>query len=177
MKKSLQAGQDDGEHLPAVAFLREKGIPFSLFTHARPPRSLEEAALERGQAPEQVVRSILFRVSEGIFVMVLAAGPGQIAWGKLRHYLGSARITMATHDEVLERTGSLPGAVSPLGLPEPMRILADNRLLDHETVSLGSGMRGTAILIQPDDLILAIPSIEFGDFLVDPNRQGVSDEA
>lgn len=97
--------------------------------------------------------------------MVLAAGPAQISWLKLRHYLGYSRLTMASHAEVLQMTGSSPGAVSPFGLPVPLRILADHNVLRQDTLSLGSGVRGTAIIIESQTLIKAIPAIEFGDFI------------
>jgi len=56
---------------PATRTLDLLGIPYWLFEHPRPPESLEQAARERGQTPGQVVRSILFRLSEGQFAMAL----------------------------------------------------------------------------------------------------------
>lgn len=97
--------------------------------------------------------------------MVLVAGPVQISWQTLRHYLGVFRLTMASHDEVLQITGSRPGAVSPFGLPAPLRILADQNVLRQDVLSFGSGVRGIAIIIKSETLIKAIPAIEFGDFI------------
>jgi prolyl-tRNA editing enzyme YbaK/EbsC (Cys-tRNA(Pro) deacylase) len=54
-------------------------IPYRLFRHAGPIESLEQAARERGQQPEQVVRSILFRLEKDKYLMLLAAGPAQIS--------------------------------------------------------------------------------------------------
>lgn len=160
-----QNGSDDLADFPAAIFLLERNLPFSVFRHSLPPKSIEQAASERGQSLNQVVRSILFKTPTGEFVMVLIAGPAQISWLKLRHYLGHSRLTMASQDEVLQMTGSLPGAVSPFGLPLPLRILADHNVLLQDTLSLGSGIRGTAIIIKSDILIKAIPAIEFGDFI------------
>ncbi|NPV77103.1 MAG: YbaK/EbsC family protein [Anaerolineae bacterium] len=160
-----QTGSDDLADIPAVIFLRERNLPFSVFRHTSPPSSIEQAAFERGQSSDQVIRSILFKIPTGEFVMVLAAGPAQISWLKLRHYLGYSRLTMASHAEVLQMTGSSPGAVSPFGLPVPLRILADHNVLRQDTLSLGSGVRGTAIIIESQTLIKAIPAIEFGDFI------------
>ena len=72
---------------PVTRALDEKGIDYRFFVHPGPIRSLEQAARERGHRPEQVVRSILFRLGEAEFVMVLVAGPGQISWPDLRKYL------------------------------------------------------------------------------------------
>jgi prolyl-tRNA editing enzyme YbaK/EbsC (Cys-tRNA(Pro) deacylase) len=126
--------------------------------------SLEQAAGERGESPGQVIRSILFRVGEGNFVMVLMAGPSQISWPALRNHLGQSRLTMASEAEVLEATGYRTGAVSPLGLPRPMRILADESVFIPEEISIGSGERGTAVILRSADLKRALGEVEIGQF-------------
>jgi Cys-tRNA(Pro) deacylase len=110
------------------------------------------------------VRSILFRLAKGEYLMVLMAGPGQINWKKLRHYLGTNRLTMADKDEVLRVTGYPRGAVAPVGLATPLKILVDRSVLEEETISMGSGVRGTGIILQSADLLKAIDNYEIGDF-------------
>jgi Cys-tRNA(Pro) deacylase len=140
------------------------GIPHQVFVHKGPLRSVEQAAAERGQRPEQVVRSILFRLAKDEYLMVLMAGPGQIDWKKLRHYLGTNRLTMADKDEVLRVTGYPRGAVAPVGLATPLKILVDRSVLEEETISMGSGVRGTGIILKSADLLKAIDNYEIGDF-------------
>lgn len=96
--------------------------------------------------------------------MVLAPGPGKIAWRKLRHFLGISRVTTATAEEVQEVTGYPPGAVSPFGIPNAVRILADRRILEHEMVSLGAGIRNAGLLLKREDLLRTLEP-EMGDFL------------
>ena len=100
-------------------------IPHRLFRHPGPVHSVEQAARERGQKTEQVVRSIVFRLAQNNFAMVLIAGTLQVSWTTLRNYLGQSRLTMANEKEVLSVTGYPVGAVSPFGLPAPLRILID----------------------------------------------------
>lgn len=150
--------------LPAVQFLRERNIPHTLFTHPGPVESLEQAAQERNQRPEQVVRSIVFRLGEEEFLMVLMPGPGQVPWKALRRYLGQSRLTMANEAELLQATGYRPGTVNPFGLPQPMRILIDQGVINQPEVSLGSGKRGLAILINPQDMLSALDTVEVVDF-------------
>lgn len=138
---------------PVTVELDEKGIPYSLFTHRQPPGSLEQAAQERGQRPGQVVRSILFRVSQENYIMVLVGGPLRISWGALRQKLGVTRMTMADPEEVLRVTGYRTGAVAPFGLPRVVPVLVDQSVLAEEQISLGSGVRGTAVLMTSQDLV------------------------
>lgn len=149
---------------PVAAALAELGIPHQVFRHAGPVRSLEQAAAERSQSPQQVVRSLLFRLSEDDFAMVLMAGPDQVSWRALRQYLGQSRLTTATADEVLAVTGYVPGAVAPFGLRRPVRVLLDQGVLAQGEVSLGSGVRGVAVILRTDDLRRALPTAEVGDF-------------
>jgi Cys-tRNA(Pro)/Cys-tRNA(Cys) deacylase len=150
---------------PVTQELDRKGIPYRLFTHPGPIHSLEQAAQERGQRPEQVVRSIVFRLSEGEFVMVLIAGPQQISWAALRAHLGVSRMSMASEEEVLASTGYPLGAVSPFGLPDAMRILVDESVFHEEEISLGSGVRYTTVILSSQDLRRGLGDFEIGKFI------------
>ncbi|MCA9974571.1 MAG: YbaK/EbsC family protein [Anaerolineales bacterium] len=145
---------------PVSLALAQMNIPHREFRHVGPVRSLEQAATERGQQPEQIIRSILFRLSADTFVMVLMAGPQQIDWKALRQYLDEKRLTMASEEEVRRVTGYERGAVAPFGLPAPLRILADESIFTPEEVSLGSGVRGTTIILSSADLRRALGNVE-----------------
>jgi Cys-tRNA(Pro) deacylase len=150
--------------LPPVArALDALHVPYRLFVHAGPVHSLEQAARERNQQPDQVIRSIVFRVGKDEFLMALMAGHRQIAWPALRRYLGQSRLTMATEDEVRRVTGYERGAVAPFGLPQLLRLLADPSVFAPEEISLGSGVRGTAIIMASHDLRRALGSVEILD--------------
>jgi Cys-tRNA(Pro)/Cys-tRNA(Cys) deacylase len=148
----------------ATRTLDRLAVPYRVFVHPTPPASLEDAARQRRQEPGQVIRSILFRHEHEYYVMVLMAGPGQIAWKRIRAHLGVSRISMATEAEVLEVTGCELGTVNPLGLPQPVRILADESVFKPEEISIGSGVRGAAIILKPGDLQRAAGKIEIGIF-------------
>ena len=150
---------------PVSDVLISLNIPHRVFKHPGPIRSLEQAARERGQRPGQVVRSILFRLSSTQHVMVLVPGPKQISWQLLRQYLGTNRITMANEDEVVQVTGYPTGAVSPFGLPGPLRLIVDPKVFEEEEISIGSGVRGTTIILLSSDLKRALGPIEIVSLL------------
>ena len=138
---------------PPVGIALEKlGIPHQIFRHANPVTSLEQAARERGQRPKQVVRSILFRVAKDEFVMVLAAGSAQISWKMLRKVLGKSRISTATEEEVFAVTGYRIGTVGPFGISRPLKVQIEAGVLSEEEISIGSGLRNTAVMLKSADL-------------------------
>ena len=149
---------------PVIDALDRLHIPYRLFTHPGPITSLEQAAAERGQRPEQVVRSILFRLEQDRFAMVLMAGAAQVDWRTLRKHLGRSRLTMASEEEVLAVTGYQTGAVSPLGLPQPLPVYIDEGVAAEQEISLGSGIRGTTVILLAADLLRALPEAEIGRF-------------
>jgi len=154
------------EQKPPVSLALDKlNIPHNTFTHSGPVTSLEQAARERGQQPEQIVRSILFRIGEDEYLMALVAGPAQISWKALRSYLGQSRLTMAKKDEVLAITGYPIGAVSPFGTARKLRVLVDPSVFVEEEISLGSGIRGTTIILKSADLKRALGDIEMVELL------------
>ncbi len=153
------------DDLPPVArALNAMRIPFLLFRHPGPVHSLEQAARERGQSPDQVVRSLVFRLTKGEFVMVLVAGERQVSWPTLRRFVGQSRVSMASEAEVLAATGYERGAVSPFGLPRPMRVLIDESVLAQSEISIGSGVRGTTVILRSEDLLQALPDADRGRF-------------
>ena len=145
---------------PVSLALNEMNISHSTFTHPGPVTSLEQAAQERGQRPGQIVRSILFRIGEDEYVMVLVAGPGQISWKSLRNYLGQSRLTMADKEEVLAVTGYPIGAVGPFRTARKLRVLVDPSVFVEEEISLGSGVRGTTVIMKSIDLKRALGEVE-----------------
>jgi Cys-tRNA(Pro) deacylase len=149
---------------PVAAELDRLGIPYRLYTHAGAVMSLEQAAAERGQRPEQVVRSIVFRLDQDRFALVLVAGAGQVSWRTLRRELGQSRLTMASEEEVLAVTGYRTGAVAPLGLPQPLPIYIDEGVTAEDEISLGSGVRGTTVILRAADLLAALPGAQLGRF-------------
>ena len=144
----------------ASRVLAELGIPHRVFRHENQVTSLEQAARERNQRPEQVVRSILFRIAEDEYLMVLVAGPAQIPWKALRKHLGQSRLTMATEEEVFTVTGYQIGTVNPFGLPRQLKVLIDAGVMREEEISMGSGMRNTGIILKSIDLRHALPNAE-----------------
>jgi len=161
----MEQDMQSGEITPVTRTLDELNIPFRFFRHPGKVSSLEQAARERGQKPEQVIRSLVFRLAKGSYVMVLVAGPRQIYWPGLRAYLGQSRLTMAEESEILSITGYPIGAVSPLGLPDPLRVLVDHSVVQDGEISIGSGVRYTTVILAGPDLMKALSPVEVDQFV------------
>ena len=152
--------ENNQDNTPVTRALDSLNVPYRFFRHPGAVHSVEQAAQERGQSVDQVVRSLVFRLAAEEFVMVLMTGSRQVSWPLLRKHLGQSRLTLATEAEVKRETGYPLGAVSPFGLPAPMRVLVDESVLGLEVVSLGSGERGATVILTTEDLMKALGKVE-----------------
>ena len=150
---------------PASIALEKLNIPHRVFVHEKPLMSFEQAAQERNQRPEQIVRSILFQIRPEEFLMVLVAGRDQVDWKKLRQLVKRSRVRMATEEEVLDVTGYRVGTVSPFGIKTPLKILIDASVLKEEEISIGSGTRQMAIIMKSADVQRALGNPEIVSLL------------
>ena len=57
-------------------------------------------------------------------------------------------------------TGYKLGAVSPFGLPSPLRILVDESVFKPVEISIGSGERGLTVILRSEDLKNALGDVE-----------------
>ncbi len=149
---------------PAAEFLKSRKVQYRVFRHPSRVRNLEQAAVERGQQPQQVVRSILFRRAEGEYFMVLVGATRRIAWKTLRQHFRQSRLTLADEREVLSVTGYPIGAVTPLGISPHIPVLVDRSVLSQSEISIGSGVRNVALILSNQDLLTALTDPIIGDF-------------
>jgi Cys-tRNA(Pro)/Cys-tRNA(Cys) deacylase len=119
-------------------------------------RSAEEAAAATGVAPEQLLKTLVVRRSEDDHVLVLVPGPRSLDWPKLRGHLGVSRLSLPDADAAKEATGYERGTITPFGTTSPLPVIVDASVAGTGTVTLGSGRRGTAMLVDADQLIATL---------------------
>jgi prolyl-tRNA editing enzyme YbaK/EbsC (Cys-tRNA(Pro) deacylase) len=77
----------------------------------------------------------------------------------VRKHLDVRKISFASMEEAVSRTGMEYGGITPIGLPEGWPILVDEAAARTEWVVIGSGIRGSKILI-PGPALASLPSAE-----------------
>ena len=82
----------------------------------------------------------------------------------VKKLMGVSRASFASAEETMELTGMLIGGVTAFALPEDMPVYADQKLLEQESIILGSGSRSSKIMIAPEE-ISKIPGAQFIDGL------------
>jgi Cys-tRNA(Pro)/Cys-tRNA(Cys) deacylase len=135
---------------PATQALDSAAIPYRLVHYGR-VGSAEAAAERRGVALAALAKTLVVRVEEGSYVLVLVPGDRGLDYAKLRTRLGVRRLTMPDPEEAKAATGYERGTITPIGAGAHP-VIVDQRLADWDEISLGSGVHGWAIHLAPTRL-------------------------
>jgi Cys-tRNA(Pro)/Cys-tRNA(Cys) deacylase len=123
-------------------------------TRLGPVRSLEEAADALGILPRQIAKTLVIRVAEGSYVLVLVPGDRQIAWPRLRALLGVNRAHLPSPDEAKEATGFERGTIGPLGTSRSWPVVLDATLTGP--IHIGAGAHGVGLAVDATALAAAV---------------------
>ena len=83
--------------------------------------------------------------------LVLATSKADVN-GAIRKTLDARKVSFAPMDVATSLTHMEFGGITPIGLPSDWPILIDGQVMQHEIVIVGSGIRGSKILIEPERL-------------------------
>jgi prolyl-tRNA editing enzyme YbaK/EbsC (Cys-tRNA(Pro) deacylase) len=84
--------------------------------------------------------------------------------GVVRRHLDVRKASFLTMDRAVELTGMEYGGINPIGLPEGWPLLVDGRVPQTEVVLIGSGIRGSKLLLQ-GGLLAELPGVQVIDAL------------
>lgn len=134
-------------------YLESQQVNFRLLPHQRPAVTIEDAAMQRGIRPSQMVKSIVLRDMSDRYAIACAPGDQSIDPKKVRALLEWRRMTCVSMEQVESLTGYQIGTVVPLLLKTPMVVVFDQQLLREPEVTISSGSNMAGIALQCDDLI------------------------
>ena len=133
------------------AALRERGYTGTVLELKESTRSAAEAAHAVGCDVARIVKSLVFRTSPGVPVLVLTSGANRVNESALGERIGE-QLGRADADFVREHTGFAIGGVPPLGHPISLRTLIDQDLMTHVTVWAAAGTPNALFEIPPENL-------------------------
>ncbi|MCD2440806.1 YbaK/EbsC family protein [Agromyces sp. SYSU K20354] len=79
--------------------------------------------------------------------------------GAVRRYLGARKLSFAPMDQAVELSGMEYGGITPIGLPDDWPLLIDESVAAHERLIIGSGIRGSKLLVT-GSLLAGLPNAE-----------------
>lgn len=149
----------------AVRLLEREGIAFELRSYAvdEGDLSAERAAEKLGMAPETVFKTIITRGDRTGPLFALVPAGAELSPRLLAEVSGNKRVEIAPLRDVLELTGYVRGAVTPLAAKRPYPVFVDETATLWPVVGVSGGQRGLEILLAPADLA-RVTSATLADF-------------
>lgn len=150
------------EVLDAIrSLLRSAGVSFREVQH-EPTRTSEESARARGEELRVGGKALLIKTDDVFRLFVLPADCRADS-NAIRTELGVRRTRFATPEELLERTGLVPGSVPPFGEPIlPFGLHVDAGTCGNERIAFNAGtLTDSMILTTSDYLRVARPERVF----------------
>ncbi|MEO8190222.1 MAG: YbaK/EbsC family protein [Acidobacteriota bacterium] len=85
----------------------------------------------------------------------------------VRRLMGAKRISFASGDETVAKTGMMIGGVSVFGLPADIPIYVDSLVMEAPRVVVGGGSRSWKVLLEPA-MLLRLPGVSVVPGLAGP---------
>lgn len=146
---------------PALGFLAERGIPHGVhtFDHDHSSRGdhpdfAMEAARLLGVPPEAVFKSLVWLVDSRL-ALALVPATTTVSAKFLARAVGGKKAHLADVASAERVSGSVTGAISPLGLRQELPVVIDEEVRLHPVVYVSAGRRGLEVSLDPQDLIAA----------------------
>jgi Cys-tRNA(Pro)/Cys-tRNA(Cys) deacylase len=144
---------------PATRALEAAGVAHRVHRYAHDPRTAsfgDEAAAALGVEAGRVYKTLVVATEPpGRAPAVVAVVPVvlRLDLGALAAALGAKRAQLADRTVAERLSGSVVGAISPLGWRRPLPTVVDAGALRWPTVFCSAGRRGLEVELDPADLI------------------------
>ena len=148
----------------AVRLLETLGVAYELRDYAVDPEDLaaESVAAKIGMPAEQVFKTLVARGDrQGVCFAVVPANT-ELDLKALSALSGNRKMEMVPLKEVQPLTGYIRGGVTVLGAKKAFPVYADETIQLWDAISVSAGVRGTQIILKPDDY-LRVTNAAMGD--------------
>jgi len=139
--------------------LDSKKVEYKHLVHEHVKTS-EEAARVRGTRLEDAAKALICKVqnsgNDGELIQAIIPGNERLDLKKLKLILDAKNISLASPDEVLERTGCTIGSIPPFGILWNIRMLIDEELLKRELIVFSAGTHTDSIQLKPEDYMKVV---------------------
>ena len=115
----------------------------------------ERVAAGVGLPPAQVFKTLVARGDRNGVLLAVIAGDSEVDLKALARLSGDRRVEMVPLKEVQPLTGYIRGGVTALACKKDYPVFADERIRDHPLIAVSAGVRGTQMLLAPDDYLRA----------------------
>lgn len=139
----------------AVRLLDQHKIAYELRDYKVDPDDLsaETVAAKIGLPPEQVFKTLVVRADDGGAFFAVIPGDHELDLKALAKATNSRKMEMVPLKDVQPLTGYIRGGVTALAAKKDFPVVLDESALLFDVISISAGVRGTQILLNPNDCV------------------------
>jgi len=145
----------------AVRALDELKIPYELREYEVDLEDLsaESVARKIGLELEQVFKTLVVRGSQTGVCLAVVPGSAELDLKALAKLAGDRKMELVPLKEVQPLTGYVRGGVTALACKKDYPVYIDETAILFERISVSAGVRGTQILLNPEDYMRAVCAV------------------
>lgn len=142
-------------------------ISFELRDYEVDPEDLsaETVANKVGLPAEQVFKTLVARGDRNGVCLAVIPGNAELNLKALAKLAGDRKTEMVSLKEVQPLTGYIRGGVTALACRKDYPVYIDETAILFDAISVSAGVRGTQIILSPNDYIRAVKAVE-GDIAI-----------
>lgn len=146
-----------------LELFRAQSVSYKLYEH-QPVYTSEQASKVRNVELKTGVKSMVVRTRERRFLLANLAADRKIDFEKLDALLNTKHSTLATREEVLEKTHCEPGSVHPIGRLFGLETYLDRSVLENKVVTFNIGLLTRSVQITIDELLKVMQPNQITEF-------------
>lgn len=128
------------------ALLADADVPFREVHHS-PTRTSEDSAVARGEELKVGGKALLIKV-DNVFRLFVLSADRKLDSTAIKRYFQAKKTRFATPEELLEKTGLVPGSVPPFGEPVlPFPLFVDPGVFENSRIAFNAGSLTDSIIL------------------------------
>lgn len=152
----------DPRELPVYEALSALNIPYERFEHAAAMTMQDCDVFDAGRNAAHCKNLFLTNRQGTDFYLLLVVGDKPFKTKDVSRQLGVARLSFGTPEQLMDKLGLQPGAVTPMGLihdhTRSVQVLLDRDVAKWETIIVHPNVNTASILLSTADLLRFLAS-------------------
>jgi Cys-tRNA(Pro)/Cys-tRNA(Cys) deacylase len=142
----------------AVRLLDQLKVAYELREYEVDPEDLgaETVARKIGMPAEQVFKTLVVRGDRNGVCLAVIPGNSELDLKALAKLSGDRKMELVPLKEVQPLTGYIRGGVTALACKKEYPVYVDETAVLFDVISVSAGVRGTQIVLKPEDYITAV---------------------
>ncbi len=136
-----------------LTLLDSQNIVYRHLHHKIIPSDSKGASLIRGTTHEHGAKALVLQTKSKNFLQVVIPAHRRTALKKIRKLIGEKNVSLASPDEVKEKTDCIIGSVPPMSVLWNLPMIVDPSVLDIDEVVFSAGTLEDSIFISPTELV------------------------